>query len=123
MDFSKWLNNKFIPNNPEYCWIKEISSKSIKQNIINAKKAFKRFFKHQSEFPKFKKKNNSDVKMYFVKTDAKSIIQCERYRIKIPTLGWARIKETLIFQLQNPESLLKVAVFLIKQGEIIYRFS
>ena len=93
MDFSKWLNNEFIPDNPEYCWIKEVSSKSVKQSIMNAEKAFKRFFKHQSKFPRFKKKNKSDVKMYFVKTDLKSIIQCERHRIKIPTLGWVRIKE------------------------------
>ena len=33
MDFSKWLNNEFIPDNPEYCWIKEVSSKSVKQSI------------------------------------------------------------------------------------------
>ncbi len=31
--------------------------------------------------------------MYFVKTDAKTIIPCERHRIKIPTLGWVRLKE------------------------------
>ncbi len=93
MDFSKWLNNIFIPNNPEYHWIKEVSSKSVKQSIMNAEKAFKRFFKRQSRFPKFKKKNRSDVKMYFVKTDSKSVIQCERYRIRIPTLGWLGIKE------------------------------
>lgn len=55
---------------------------------MNADKAFKRFFKQQSGFPKFKKKNKSDAKMYFVKTDAKTIILCERNRIKIPTLGW-----------------------------------
>lgn len=93
MDFSKWLNNEFILNNPEYNWIKAVSSKSVKQSIMNADRAFKRFFKHESQFPKFKKKNKSDVKMYFVKTDAKMIIQCERHRIKIPTLGWVRLKE------------------------------
>ncbi|WP_027400175.1 RNA-guided endonuclease InsQ/TnpB family protein [Anaerovorax odorimutans] len=93
MDFSKWLNNEFIPRNQEYSWIKEVSSKSVKQSIMNADRAFKRFFKHESEFPRFKKKNKSDVKMYFVKTDAKVIIPCERHRIKIPTLGWVRLKE------------------------------
>lgn len=31
--------------------------------------------------------------MYFVKTDAKYVIACERHRIKIPTLGWVRLKE------------------------------
>ena len=85
--FSIWLNNDYLPNNPDYMWIKDVSSKSVKQSIMNADNAFKRFFKHQSGFPKFKKKNKSDVKMYFVKTDAKSIIHCERHRIKIPTIG------------------------------------
>ena len=93
MDFSKWLNNEFIPNNSEFSWIKDVSSKSVKQSIMNAEKAFKNFFKGKSKFPKFKKKNKSNVKMYFVKTDAKAIISCERHRIKIPTLGWVRLKE------------------------------
>ena len=93
MDFSKWLNNEFIPNNPEYVWIKEVSSKSVKQSIMNADKAYKNFFKGLSKFPKFKKKGKSNVKMYFVKTDAKVVIPCERHRIKIPTLGWVRLKE------------------------------
>ena len=93
MDFSKWLNNELIPNDPSLSWIKEVSSKSVKKSIMNAETAFKRFFKHQSNFPRFKKKSRCDVKMYFVKTDAKAVIKCERHRIKIPTLGWVRIKE------------------------------
>ena len=91
--FSVWLNNEFIPNHPEYLWIKEVSSKSVKKSMENACTAFSRFFKKQSRFPKFKKKNKSDVKMYFVKTDAKTILPCERHRIKIPTLGWVKLKE------------------------------
>ena len=114
MDFSKWLNNEFIPNNPEYCWIKEVSSKSVKQSIMNAEKAFKRFFKHQSKFPRFKKKNKSDVKMYFVKKDLKSIIQCERHRIKIPTLGWVRIKEKGYIPITK-------SGILIKSGSVSYK--
>ena len=43
-------------------------------------------------FPKFKKKDKSDVKMYFVKNNPKDC-RCERHRINIPTLGWVRIKE------------------------------
>ena len=60
---------------------------------MNGEKSFKRFFKGQSHFPKFKKKNKSNVKMYFVKTDSTVIISCERHRIKIPTLGWVKLKE------------------------------
>lgn len=93
MEFSKWLNKEYLPSHEELFWIKEVSSKSVKKSIMDAETAFKKFFKKQSGFPKFKKKNRSDVKMYFVKTDAKAVIKCERHRIKIPTLGWVRIKE------------------------------
>ncbi|MCM1222504.1 MAG: transposase [Lachnospiraceae bacterium] len=92
-DFSKWLNNEYIPQNPEFSWIKEVSSKSVKQSIMNADRAFRNFFNHKAGFPNWKKKSNSDVKMYFVKTDRKVIISCERHRIKIPTLNWVRLKE------------------------------
>ena len=91
--FSVWLNNKYLPDNPDKLWIKEVSSKSVKKSIEDGYTAFTKFFKHQSSFPKFKKKDKSDVKMYFVKTDAKSTIWCERHRIKIPTLGWMKLKE------------------------------
>ena len=90
--FSVWINNEFIPNNPDFLWIKEVSSKSVKKSMENAHSAFKKFFKKQSGFPKFKKKNESDVKMYFVKNNPKDC-QCERHRINIPTLGWVRLKE------------------------------
>lgn len=91
-DFSVWLNNEYIPNNPDKAWIKEVSSKSVKKSIENGYVAFIRFFKHQSAFPNFKKKNKSDVKMYFVKNNPKDC-RCERHRLNIPTLGWVRIKE------------------------------
>lgn len=93
MDFSKWLNNDYLPQHENMSWIKEVSSKSVKQSITNAYGAYRKFFKKQSKFPRFKKKEKSDVKMYFVKTDAKAIIYCERHRIKIPTLGWVKLKE------------------------------
>ena len=111
-DFSKWLN-QYIKEHQELHWIKDVSSKSIKQSILNAETAFKRFFKKQSKFPKFKKKNKSNVKMYFVKTDSKSIIKCQRHRIKIPTLGFVRLKEKGYIP-SNPST------HIIKSGTISY---
>ena len=90
--FSVWLNNEYLPQNPDKLWIKEVSSKSVKRSIENGCVAFTRFFKHQSAFPNFKKKGRSDVKMYFVKNNPKDC-QCERHRINIPSLGWVRMKE------------------------------
>ena len=90
--FSLWLNNEYIPDNPDKTWIREVYSKAVKKSIEDGCTAFTRFFKHQSDFPKFKKKGKSDVKMYFVRNNPKAC-QCERHRLKIPTLGWVRIKE------------------------------
>ena len=92
MDFSKWLNNEYIPKNQDMKWIKEVSSKATKQAIMNGDKAFRDFFKKAKGFPKFKKKKNQDVKAYFPKNN-KTDWTIERHRVKIPTLGWIRLKE------------------------------
>ncbi|MFY8243129.1 RNA-guided endonuclease InsQ/TnpB family protein [Clostridium perfringens] len=92
MDFSKWLNNEYIPNNKDMKWIKEVSSKATKQAIMNGDKSFRDFFKKAKGFPKFKKKKNQDVKAYFPKNN-KTDWTIERHKVKIPTLGWIRLKE------------------------------
>lgn len=90
--FSVWLNNEYIPDHPDKAWIRDAYSKAVKKSIEDGCTAFTRFFQHQSAFPNFKKKGRSDVKMYFVKNNPKDCA-CERHRIKIPTLGWVRLKE------------------------------
>ena len=92
MSFSKWINNEFIPNNQSYLWIKEVSSKAVKQSIMNGEKAFKKFFKKETAFPKFKKKNKSNVGVYLPKNNKTDFI-VERHRLKVPTLGFVRLKE------------------------------
>lgn len=93
MVFSKWLNNEYLPNHPEKSWIRDVYAKSTKQSILDTEKAFKRFFKGLSGFPKLAKKNKQDTKMYFVGNDRNMVIACERHRIKVPTLGWVKLKE------------------------------
>lgn len=93
MTFSVWLNNAYLPANPEKLWIKQVSSKAVKRAIMNAENAYRRSFKGLSGFPRFKKKGKSDPSMYFVRNGAKQPIVCERHRMKIPTLGWVRLKE------------------------------
>ena len=43
--FSVWLNNEYLPQNPDKLWIKEVSSKSVKKSIEDACTAFTKFFK------------------------------------------------------------------------------
>ena len=41
--FSVWLNNEYLPRNPDKLWMKEVSSKSVKHAIENGCIAFTRF--------------------------------------------------------------------------------
>ena len=91
-DFSKYLNNIYLPNNPDKKWIKEVSSKSVKQAMIYGEKAFKNFFKGLSAFPVFKKKGKNELGAYFVKNN-KTDFEFYRHKIKIPTLKFVRVKE------------------------------
>ena len=89
--FDKYINNE-VKVLEEYSWINLCGSKARKKAIVNAETAYKRFWSGKSKFPKFKKKNKSDIKMYFPmnnKTDWK----IERHRLSIPTLKWIRLKE------------------------------
>ena len=113
--FSVWLNNEYIPNNPDKGWIKEVSSKSVKKSIEDGYIAFKSFFKNQSGFPKFKKKGKSDVKMYFVKNNPTDC-RCERHRINIPTLGWVRLKEKGYIPTSKDGWVIKSGTVSIKAG-------
>ena len=91
-DFSKYINNIYLPSNPDKKWIKEVSSKSVKQAMIYGEKAFKNFFKGLSGFPVFKKKGKNELGAYFVK-DGKKDFEFYRHKIKIPTLKFVRVKE------------------------------
>lgn len=88
-DFDKYVNHILIPN---HLWIKDAYSKARKKAIMNAEMAFKRFFKNKANFPKFKKKNKCHNSFYFVK-DNKTDCIIQRHRIKIPSLGFVRLKE------------------------------
>ena len=91
-DFSKYINNIYLPSNPDKKWIKDVSSKSVKQAMIYGEKAFKNFFKGLSGFPVFKKKGKNEIGAYFVK-DNKKDFEFYRHKIKIPTLKFVRVKE------------------------------
>ena len=113
--FRVWLNNKYLPQHPEYLWIKEVYSKAVTQSVNNGQTAFTRFFNHESAFPNFKKKGKSDVKMYFVKNNPQDCC-CERHRIKIPSLGWVRIKEKGYIPTTKDGYVIKSGSVSIKAG-------
>ena len=92
-DFYKWINEKYIPINPDKIWIKDTHSKTRKQTLVDKQTAYQRFFKGQGKHPRFKKKKVDECSYYFVRNDQKSVIHVQRHRIKVPGLGYIRFKE------------------------------
>lgn len=90
-DFDKYVNNR-LKTQEKYSWINKCGSKARKKILLNAECAFRNFFAGNTAFPKFKKKNDEDVKLYFPKNNIGDWT-VERHRIKIPTLKYVRLKE------------------------------
>lgn len=89
--FDKYINNE-VKVLEEYKWINDCGSKARKKAISNAEVAYKRFFKGESQFPRFKKKGKSNIGLYFPKNN-KTDWKIERHRVNIPTLKWIKVKE------------------------------
>ena len=91
IDFDKYVNNK-LKVQPKYDFINLCGSKARKKAVVNAEMALKNFFKGKAYFPRFRHKNEQPVKLYFPKNN-KSDWTIERHRLRVPTLGWVRLKE------------------------------
>ena len=88
-DFDKYVNHKLKVKLP---WIDECGSKARKKAQVNAEAAFKRFWDGLAGFPRFKKKTNQDVKLYFPKNN-KGDWKIWRHKLMIPTLKQVWLKE------------------------------
>ena len=88
MEFDKYVNNKL---SKQLGWIKDCGSKARKSSIMDCDLAFKKFFKKNGGFPKYKKKNDS-VGLYFPKNNLTDFT-LERHRVKFPSIGYIRFKE------------------------------
>ena len=95
-DFSKAIN-WLKKNDINYNWIKNYSSKAIKDTIMNAEKSFKMFFKNKKGFPMFKSRKRIHKESYFFIKDQINYIK--HNIIKIPILG--RIRITQNYDLPN----------------------
>jgi putative transposase len=64
-------------------WLSEVDSTSLQQSLRKLDDAFKRFFKKQNKYPKFKSKNNP---VQSFKTVGK--VKVEKSKVFLPKLGW-----------------------------------
>ncbi len=89
--FSKAVNNSDRPD-----WFTAAPSKAVKHAIMCAEKAFRRFFAHQGGFPRYKRKGMNRDSYYMIGS-----IHAERHRIRLPKLGWVRLKEKATYPTAN----------------------
>ncbi|MCL5031866.1 MAG: helix-turn-helix domain-containing protein, partial [Thermotogae bacterium] len=86
------LNTTPAQYKSEFEWLNEVDSLALANAQLNLQRAFKNFFQHQTEFPKFKSKHRGD-KSYTTNNQNGSIrIEDGKY-IKLPKMGLAEYDE------------------------------
>lgn len=76
----------------QFAWMLEVTKNAPQMAIIQLGVAFKNFFAGRAKFPKFRKKGVHD--RFSLTNDQFSV---DGSRIRIPNLGWVRMRETLRF--------------------------
>ncbi|MBW4048492.1 MAG: IS200/IS605 family element transposase accessory protein TnpB [Proteobacteria bacterium] len=76
----------------QFPWMRGVTKNAPQMAIIQLGAAFKNFFAGRAKFPKFRKKGLHD--RFSLTNDQFSV---DGSRIRIPNLGWVRMRETLRF--------------------------
>jgi putative transposase len=87
-DLRKMLTQ--LKKTDEYKWLFKYSNNITKQAIKDCEIAFKRFFKGQSKFPKFKTKKKSKWSFY----NDNHKVKLSKTHIRLEKIGWIRLAET-----------------------------
>lgn len=80
------------PKREQFPWMLEITQSAPQMAIIQLGDAFKNFFAGRAKYPQFRKKGVHE--RFTLTNDQYSINGC---RIRIPNLGWVRMRESLRF--------------------------
>lgn len=85
VDIAKRLT--LLKKEEQYSFLNEVSSECLQQSLRNMDIAFQRFFRHKSDFPKFKSKHKS-------RNSYKAILSVQvdllTNRVKLPKIGWVK---------------------------------
>jgi putative transposase len=80
----------------ELVWLKEVDKCSLQNSLKNLDGAYKKFFKEHSGFPKFKSKKTHEYS--YMTTCSHNNIRYENNKIKLPKLGWVKVRDRQIPQ-------------------------
>lgn len=77
----------------DFPWVYEVTKYASQQPFIHLQKAYQGFFEKRASYPKFKKKGIHDS--FYIGGDQ---VQILGNKVKIPNLGWVRLRESLRFE-------------------------
>ena len=93
-EFMRLFNNEILKLNPNLNFIKNTNSKAVQDVIRNLDKTFKKFFKGQINFPKYKKKSNQwKIGIHLMNKDTRYKWKMSERKVKLPSYGWVKLKE------------------------------
>jgi len=70
-------------------WLYDVYADCLQQSLRDLDRAFANFFAKRTRYPRFKSKHRTLPKLRFAKD-----VTLERTRIKIPKLGWVRVRNS-----------------------------
>jgi putative transposase len=84
----------------QYPWMFDVTKCAAQEAIIDLGTAFRSFFEKRGKdprfkYPRFKKKGTHDS---FCAANEAGTFRCESKRIKLPVIGWVRMREAVRFQ-------------------------
>ena len=97
----------------KYPYLKEVDSIALQQSVIHLFEAFRNFFRHNSDFPVFKKKKND---YGYITMNINNSIRIMGNEIQIPKIG--RVK--FIYHRHLPESFVFSMVAVSRIGKHYY---
>ena len=78
-----------LRNDIEYFWLKEVSSEIPQQALKDLGESFKKFFRKESAYPKFKKKGKCETSFFHLNN--KFVV--ENNKIKLEKIGYVKMKD------------------------------
>ncbi len=111
---SKYDLIKLLPEyKNKYPYLKEVDSIALQQSVIHLYEAYINFFRHNSDFPVFKKKKND---YGYITMNVNNSIRIIGNEIQIPKIG--RVK--FVYHRQLPESFVYSMVAVSRIGKYYY---
>ena len=121
-EYSKYLN-ALKNDNPDFHFIKEASSKAIRNTIDNINIAMKRFFNKTASYPKFKSKKRNPIRSVFLNNDGRkclNFLENNPKYMKLPYYGKMKIKYRKRELFLRPSNNNISSGRLVKEGKKYY---